>query len=107
MSVAGFIIDAQKRRTPAEFAMNIIAVAAPALLVLAYIEPDLFAFKGSLLALMGATAASNWISGRMYLQEMNDEAPHEEALNYWSMVIGVIVLLAPAFWFGAIALSRG
>ena len=56
---------------------------------------------------MGITAASNWITGRMYLAEMNEEAPHEEAANFWSMILGVFVLLAPAMWFGALAYARG
>jgi len=107
MSLGGFLVDARTRRTPSEFAINAIAVAAPAMLVLAYIEPDLFEYRGSLLALFGITAASNWIGGRMYLREFNEEAPQDEELNFWSIILGAIVMLAPAFWFGAIAYARG
>lgn len=107
MSIGGFIVDSKKTRTPPELAINVLTVAAPALLVMAYIVPDLFQFKASVLALFGVTIASNWIAGRMYLREMNEDAPHEEELNYWSIVLGVIVMLAPAVWFGALALTRG
>jgi len=85
----------------------VLTVAAPALLVMSYIVPDLFIYKTSILALFGVTVATNWISARMYLREMNAENPQEVQLNYWSMMIGVFVLLAPAFWYGTIALSRG
>ena len=107
MSLGGFFLDSKNQRTTSEFALNIISVAAPAILVLAYIKPDLLVYRHSLISLMGITVASNWITGRMYLAEMNEEAPHEEAANFWSMILGVFVLLAPAMWFGALAYARG
>lgn len=107
LSVGGFIFDSKNTRTAPEFAVNILTVAAPALLVLAYIIPGLFQYKISILALFGITIVSNWLSGRMYLQEMNEDMPHEAEMNSWSMAMGVILMLAPAFWFGLLAYTRG
>jgi len=107
LSVGAILFDAKKTRTPPEFAINILTVAAPALLVMAYIVPDLFLYKASIAALFGITIAANWISGRMYLREMNEDAPQDEALHYWTMVIGVFIFLLPAFWYGALAYTRG
>ena len=106
VSLAGFAIDAGKRRTWPQFAINILTVAAPALMVVAYLEPGLFTFQASLIALFGVTIGSNWISGRLYLREMNEEAPDEEETNFWVMLVGLILLLAPAFWFGMKAYVR-
>ena len=107
MSIAGFLFDARNNRTPAETAINVIGVAAPALLVLAHIVPGALHYKASLLALMAITVISNWVSGRMYLREMNAAEPEEVELNNASMVIGVLVVLSPALWFGVQAYMRG
>lgn len=106
MSVAGFFFDERSRRSPGEFALNVIAVAAPVMLVLAYIDPNIFEYRGSILALIAITALSNWISGRTYLAEMNEEAPQDEEVNFWAIIIGVFVVLLPAFLFGAAALTK-
>ena len=106
MNLMGFLIDARRRRSPIEFWINVIGVLAPALLVLAYLEQDLLTFPASILALMGISIASSWLSGRMYLREFNQETPEDEAFHIGVIVISSIIVLVPAFVFGAFALSK-
>jgi len=107
LSAIGLLIDSRKRRTPAELAINIIACIAPALLVLAYLRPGLLTYSWSVLTLIGITLGSNLVSAKMYLREWNAEEEFEEAeVNFWSMMIGTLIILGPAIWYGALAAMR-
>lgn len=99
MGIAGFVLEKRTRRTPAELAINILTVAAPAALVLAYMIPGLFHYRATLLALMAITVVTNWLSGRAYVEELNAESAEE--ISFGSVFAGVILLLGPALWFGA------
>ena len=110
LSIGGLIHDATKDRTWMQFAINILTVAAPALLVLQYIEPDLFRYPASIIALFGVTIAANWISWRTHIHEVKDELQQDELIDdrdidFWSLII-FIVVLSPAFFFGSIAFQR-
>lgn len=107
MSIGGFAHYMRKPRSTDEIAINIIAIAAPVVLVLSYLVPDLLSHRASIIALFAITIAANWISGHWYLGEIQEETGDEFQITAESMFTGVAVFLAPAFWFGGLALIRG
>ena len=107
LGMGGMAYYLRKPRTVDEIAINLLAVGAPVVLVLAYLVPDLLAHRASIVALFAITIATNWISGRWYLGELQEEAGEEFQITAESMYTGVAVMLAPAFIYGALALMRG
>lgn len=107
MSVGGFAHYLRKPRSVDEIAINILAIAAPALLVLAYLIPDLLMHRASIVALLAITIATNWIAGKWYLREIQEEASEEFEITAETMFAGVAVMLSPALWYGVLALIRG
>ena len=107
LSIGGLAYYLRKPRTADEIAINVLAAGAPALLVLAYLIPDLLMHRASLLALFAITIATNWLSGYWYHGELQEDAGEEFEITAGDMYTGVAVMLAPAFWFGGLALLRG
>ena len=107
LSIGGLAFYLRKPRSGEEIAINVLAAGAPALLVLAYLVPGLLAHRASILALFAITAATNWLSGQWYLVELQEDTGDEFKITAESMYTGVAVMLAPAFWFGGLALLRG
>ena len=106
LSLGGFAIYLRKPRTWEENAINIIAVVAPAVLVMAYVNPGFLSLRLSLIALAAIALATNWLGARWYIEEAQEEFPDEMELTESSMLIGISIMLSPAFLFGALALMR-
>lgn len=107
LSIGGLAFYMRKPRSLDEIAINILAAGAPALLVVAYLAPGFLENRASIVALFAITAATNWLSGHWYLDELQEEAGEEFEITAQSMYTGVAVMLAPAFWYGGLALLRG